>query len=85
MSVENPRRITLQEENDGWWSAVNEETGVASQGPTREEALDNLDEAVALHMGEIGDPIEDEAAFLRELGIDPKEVEGDRELPEFMN
>lgn len=48
MSVENPRRITLQEEDDGWWSAIDEETGVASQGPTREEALENLDEAVEL-------------------------------------
>lgn len=48
MSVENPRRITLQEEDDGWWCAIDEETGVASQGPTREEALENLDEAVEL-------------------------------------
>lgn len=48
MSVENPRRITLQEEDDGWWCAIDEETGVASQGSTREEALENLDEAVEL-------------------------------------
>ncbi|MCH7661273.1 MAG: type II toxin-antitoxin system HicB family antitoxin [Euryarchaeota archaeon] len=48
MSVENPRRITLQEEDDGWWCAIDEETGVASQGPTRKEALENLDEAVEL-------------------------------------
>ncbi|MEM4782645.1 MAG: type II toxin-antitoxin system HicB family antitoxin [Halalkalicoccus sp.] len=84
MSVENPRRITLQEENDGWWSAIDEETGVASQGPTREEALENLDEAVGLHKDEIGEPIEDEEAFLREIGIDPEEVEGERKIPEFM-
>lgn len=84
MSVENPRRITLQEEDDGWWCAIDEGTGVASQGPTREEALENLDEAVALYRDEIGEPIENEEAFLREIGIDPDEVEGDRELPEFM-
>jgi predicted RNase H-like HicB family nuclease len=48
MSVENPRRITLQEEDDGWWCAIDEETGVASQGPTREEALENLNEVVEL-------------------------------------
>jgi predicted RNase H-like HicB family nuclease len=42
------REIRLVEEDDGWWSAVDEETGVASQGPTRREALDNLDEAVEL-------------------------------------
>ena len=40
--------IRLIEETDGWWSAVDEETGVASQGETRTEALDNLDEAVAV-------------------------------------
>jgi len=42
------REIRLIEEADGWWSAVDDETGVASQGPTRQEALKNLDEAVAL-------------------------------------
>ena len=42
------REIRLVEEDDGWWTAVDEETGVASQGSTREEALENLDEAVEL-------------------------------------
>ena len=42
------RTITLTEEDDGWWVAVDEESGVASQGATRSEALDNLDEAVQL-------------------------------------
>jgi len=42
------REIRLIEEDDGWWSAVDEETGVASQGETRSEALANLDEAVAV-------------------------------------
>lgn len=42
------REIRLIEEDDGWWSAVDEETGVASQGPTHEKALENLDEAVEL-------------------------------------
>ncbi|WP_123537951.1 type II toxin-antitoxin system HicB family antitoxin [Halosimplex salinum] len=40
------REIRLVEEDDGWWSAIDEETGVASQGPSRTEALANLDEAV---------------------------------------
>ncbi|WP_436927941.1 type II toxin-antitoxin system HicB family antitoxin [Halosimplex amylolyticum] len=40
------REIRLIQEDDGWWSAIDEETGVASQGPTRTEALENLDEAV---------------------------------------
>jgi predicted RNase H-like HicB family nuclease len=42
------REIRLIEEDDGWWSAVDEDTGVASQGETRQQALENLDEAVAL-------------------------------------
>ncbi len=40
------REIRLIEEDDGGWSAIDEETGVASQGETRQEALANLDEAV---------------------------------------
>lgn len=61
-------RITLSEEDD-WWVAKDEETGVTSQGRTREAALENLDEAVALYHGEIGrEPTDEE---LREAGIDP--------------
>jgi predicted RNase H-like HicB family nuclease len=41
------RRITLTQE-DEWWVATDDEAGVASQGKTREAALDNLDEAVEL-------------------------------------
>jgi len=61
------REIRLIEEAEGDWSAINEELNVASQGETREGSLEILDEAVALHQGEIGDPITDEN--LRELGI----------------
>jgi len=42
------REIRLVEEEDGGWSAIDDETGIASQGETRREALDNLDEAVEL-------------------------------------
>ncbi|WP_276258642.1 type II toxin-antitoxin system HicB family antitoxin [Haloglomus litoreum] len=77
------REIRLVENEDGWWTAIDEATGVASQGETREAALENLDEAVALHEGG-GDPIEDEEAFLREVGIDPDDVEETKDLPEFM-
>lgn len=42
------REIRLVEEDDGWWSAVDLEAGVASQGETRQDALENLDEAVAV-------------------------------------
>jgi len=42
------REIRLVEEDDGWWSAIDGETGVASQGDSRREALENLDAAVEL-------------------------------------
>lgn len=40
-------RIVLEREGD-IWVAEDVESGVASQGETREQALANLDEAVAL-------------------------------------
>lgn len=46
-SMSTGREIRLIEEDDGWWSAIDEETAVASQGETREAALENLDEALA--------------------------------------
>ena len=42
------REIRLIEEDDGWWSAIDTVAEVTSQGPSREEALENLDEAVQL-------------------------------------
>ncbi|KXA88566.1 hypothetical protein AKJ57_06690 [candidate division MSBL1 archaeon SCGC-AAA259A05] len=78
-SVESPHTV-WKEEN--WWVAKDSQTGVASQGKTRREALENLDEAVALHKEEIGEPIdswEKERKLLEELGIDPEEVEKARE------
>ena len=66
------REIRLIEEDEGGWSAIDEETGVASQGETREETLEMLDDAVALHTGEAGEPVTDED--LEELGLDPDDV-----------
>lgn len=74
--------ITLKERAD-YWVAIHEETGVGAQAPTRAAVLDELDEAVALH-NEPSEPIEDEEAVLRELGIDPDEVDEDQPLPPFM-
>lgn len=57
--TEDRRKITLTEDDEtGWWTAVEEETGVASQGETREEALENLDEAVELTQ-EVEEEMED--------------------------
>ncbi|MEF8881076.1 MAG: type II toxin-antitoxin system HicB family antitoxin [Halapricum sp.] len=68
---------------DDVWVITDVETSVTTQGETREEALEMLDEAVALHNGEIGrEPTDEE---LRELGIDPEDnTTGDSELPDFM-
>ena len=63
------------------WIAEDEDTGVASQGETRGEALENLDEAVALYHGDVGrEPTEEE---LRELGIDPDDNTSG-ELPDVL-
>ena len=74
--------IRLWREGD-WWVAKDVDTGVATQGKSREAALDNLDEAVALHDGEAGrEPTDEE---LRELGIDPADnTTGDREPPDVL-
>ena len=50
MSKQEPK-ITLTENEDGWWTARNVKVGVSSQGPTKQEALENLEEAVTLHKG----------------------------------
>jgi hypothetical protein len=69
------------------WIITDEDTGVTTQGETREHALEMLDEAVALHNGN-GEDVDDEAALLADLGLDPDEIEAARaeseELPEFM-
>ncbi len=74
------REIRLVKEKDGRWSAIDEGEEVASQGETRSEALANLDEAVALHRGEIGEPVTD--ADLRDLGIDPDTVPAEPQEPD---
>ncbi|HMB51361.1 type II toxin-antitoxin system HicB family antitoxin [Natronoarchaeum rubrum] len=74
--------IRLWREGDGW-IAKDVETGVTTQGPSREAALDNLDEAVALHDGETGR--EPTAEELRELGIDPSDnATGDDKPPDVL-
>ena len=47
MSTHSKPTITLVEEGEGWWTVYDDVTGIASQGPDREAALVNLDEAVA--------------------------------------
>ncbi|MFW5911614.1 MAG: type II toxin-antitoxin system HicB family antitoxin [Halolamina sp.] len=68
------RRISLSWTADvGNWSAVDEDLGVASVGETRTEALEMLDEAVALHTNGSGASIDswEEKKVLEELDVDP--------------
>jgi len=79
--------IEFIEEADGSVTARDLETGLQRGGETRAHALQQLAEVLALEEGE-GEPIEDGAAFLEDLGLDPDEIEAAREdhdeLPEFM-
>lgn len=68
---------------DGLVTATDIETGVASCGETRPEALAMLSEALALHAGE-GDRIEDRDAFLDEIGIDPASIPDESERPPWL-
>jgi hypothetical protein len=82
-AADDTRRIQLVENPSGSWTARDEQTGVASQGETREQALENLDEAVALYRGEIGHEPTDEE--LRELGVDPDVARSQgEELPDVL-
>jgi len=62
-------RISLELSEDGeLWIARDEDTGVTTQGGSRDQALANLDEAVAGYYGAGEEPDEE---YLREIGIDP--------------
>ncbi|WP_436908514.1 type II toxin-antitoxin system HicB family antitoxin [Halosimplex marinum] len=78
---ENERsdEVHLWREGDTW-IAKDVATGVASQGDSRGEALEMLDEAVALHEGEAGRPVTD--ADLEDLGIDPDSVPDEPREPD---
>lgn len=64
-------------------TATDIETGIASSGETKSEALAMLSEALELHEGG-GEPIEDEEAYLRENGIDPDEINEDQSPPPWL-
>jgi predicted RNase H-like HicB family nuclease len=61
--------LSLGESGD-MWVARDEDTGVTSQGKTREAALENLDEAVAGYHGAGESPSDEE---LRAMGIAPEQ------------
>lgn len=59
------------------------ESGVAASGVSKSEALSRLAEALELHEGG-GEPIEDEDAFLQEIGVDPEEIDEDETPPPWL-
>lgn len=75
--------IRLWREGD-WWIAEDVETGVTTQGESRVTALENLDDAVAVHTGERGSEPTDEE--LREIGIDPADnTTGEQDPPDVLD
>jgi predicted RNase H-like HicB family nuclease len=76
---EEPQGVEFVHEDDGSITARDKETGVASFGDTKAEALRMLAEALELHEGG-GEPVTDED--LRQMGLDPDDTD-DEELPEF--
>ena len=83
MSAEQ-RRITLTENENGWWTARDETLSLTVQGETRDAALDSLDDVIAAVEGGRGRPPTDEE--LRSAGIDPDDNRqaGSGELPEVL-
>lgn len=77
---EREEGVEFIHESDGRITAKDIETGVASYGETKAEALVMLAEALALHEGE-DSPVDE--GSLREFGLDP-EAREDEQLPEFM-
>jgi len=79
-SDESPEGVEFIHEDDGYITARDLETGVASYGETKTDALRMLAEALELHEGN-GEPVTGDD--LEEWGLDDVEP-GDTELPEFL-
>ena len=76
--------VEFYRESDGSITAVDSETGRARGGATRGEALRDLGEVLILLAGD-GEPVEDEDAALREIGLDTDEIPDNPEpLPDFL-
>lgn len=72
LGEDSPTKMTIiltHEPGSEWWGVKDKSTGVATQGKSRQEALENLDEALAGYHG-AGEPPTD--AQLREHEIDPE-------------
>ena len=73
-----PRGVVSLIEEDGGYAIIDSETGVASQGKTRADALRMLAEALELYEGDSEMAPSD---IFEELGIDPDAVPEDARPP----
>lgn len=73
-----PRDVVVLIEEDAGYSIIDRDTGVASQGETRPEALRMLAEAIEVYEGD-SELTPDE--IYKELDMDPGEVPGDTNPP----
>lgn len=73
-----PRDVVVLIDEDEGYSIVDPETGVASQGETRPEALRMLAEAIEVHEGDSELTPEE---IYDELGVDPDDVSEDAAPP----
>lgn len=81
---EDLQTVRLEQQESGGWVIVDEATGVTTQGETRHQAINNLDEALAAYRGENTHPPSDRE--LRDIGIDPdKNTSDDGEIPSWMD
>lgn len=77
-------KITLTQNDDGWWTACDETHGLTTQGETRDAALTALDDVIDAVENDAGRPPTDEE--LREAGIGPEENRrsGSGDLPDVL-
>ena len=57
MTIPRVGEPSRSQADDGWWVARDEETGIVSQGQTRQYVLGNLDEVVVFHNSQIGESV----------------------------
>jgi predicted RNase H-like HicB family nuclease len=77
-------KITLTQNDDGWWTARDETRGLTTQGETRDAALAALDDVIDAVENDAGRPPTDEE--LRDAGIDPEanRQSGSGDLPDVL-
>jgi predicted RNase H-like HicB family nuclease len=82
--ADTPRaKITLTQNDGGWWTARDERRGLTTQAETRTEALSTLDDVIDAVENDRGDRPTD--MELQAAGIDPEDnTTGEDELPDVL-